>query len=69
MFGTEGVILRDFEEVLDEVAKLSSKERKTLFGMANLKPANYKDLGPAVTDSLRKLDEKGRNVITKYTKN
>ena len=68
MFGTEGVILRDFEEVLDEVAKLSSKERKTLFGMANLKPANYKDLGPAVTDSLRKLDEKGRNVITKYTK-
>ena len=68
MFGMEGVALRDFKEVLDEVAKLPADQRKTLYGMANLKPANYKDLGPAVTDSLRKLDEKGRNVIKKYTK-
>ena len=68
MFGMEGVALRDFKEVLDEVAKLPADQRKTLYGMANLKPANYKTLEPEVTDSLRKLDEKGRNVIKKYTK-
>jgi len=68
MLGTEGVVLRDFEEVLNEVAKLPADQRKVLYGMANLNPANYKDLGSAVTDSLRKLDEKGRNVVTKYTK-
>ena len=68
MFGMEGIVLRDFKEVLDEVAKLPADQRKVLYGMANLKPANYKDLGPAVTDSLRKLDKKGRNVVQKYTK-
>ena len=68
MFGMEGIVLRDFKEVLDEVAKLPAAQRKVLYGMANLKPANYKDLGPAVTDSLRKLDKKGRNVVQKYTK-
>lgn len=68
MFGMEGIALRDFKVVLDEVAKLPADQRKVLYGMANLKPANYKDLGPAVTDSLRKLDKKGLNVVQKYTK-